>query len=55
MNRTDLLLQSLLGVNMVLLEFVVEFLEGLEILDRDTHLLNFLDKMSERRGHVEYR
>lgn len=44
MGLTDFLLQSLLGLDVVLFELVIEFLERLKILNGNTHLLDFLQR-----------
>lgn len=43
--HTELFLHGLLRFDVILLEFVVELLQSLEILDDNPHLLDFLSDM----------
>lgn len=45
---TDFFLHGLFGLYMILFQFIVEFLERLEVLDSDTHLLDFLQQLSAK-------
>ena len=51
---TDFLMQRSLRLNVILFKFVVELFESFEVLDSDTHLLDFLSQsqgmVSSERG-----
>lgn len=42
--QTDFLVQRPLGLDVVFLELIVEFLESFQVLDSDSHLLDFLPR-----------
>jgi hypothetical protein len=44
---TDFLMQRSLCLNVVFLELVIELLESFQVLDGDTHLLDFLSQNNE--------
>lgn len=48
---TDFLVQRSLSLNMVFLEFIIEFFESFQVLDCDAHLLDFL---SQNQGSVSF-
>ena len=56
MIRTNFLLQGFLRLDVIFLQFVIQLLESLEVLDGDTHLLNLLPKheipLSELHEHL---